>query len=56
MLLLVDVIIGIVDLGLVAGHLYPILLEQPTMIVLDLVTAVTHCVVIGHHIARHNKR
>jgi hypothetical protein len=51
MLAVCDVLLAVVDLGMCAGHFYPVLLEQPTMIVLDVAIAVTHCVTIVCHIS-----
>jgi hypothetical protein len=49
MLRRIEFVLAGIHLGMCAGHLYPALLEQPTMIVLDLLIALTHCGLMYQH-------
>jgi hypothetical protein len=52
MRLRLEFVLAGLHLGMCAGHLYPALLEQPTMIALDLVISLTHCGILCHHYRR----
>ena len=55
---LVEILISGIDIGMCAGHLFPDLLEQPTMIALHLAIASVHCVASYIHFRkrRHGKQ
>jgi hypothetical protein len=49
MLMFIDFLLAGTEIGMCAGHLYPALLEQPTIIVLHFLVAATHCMTVGCH-------
>lgn len=52
---LIEFILSLTDLGMCTSHLYPELFEQPTLIVLDVLVAVSHCCLILRHVRRRPK-